>query len=123
MRMFDQRKQERNVVMEYTNVEAYEVGKKQKAVIWLMPAYFVAFFIPFASFVVGIIGIVFIYQLAKAQKSANAWLWALIQIIPIVSLICLIVLIQKATTILRQKGIKVGLMGGDSAQLEKLRTT
>ncbi|MFA6728323.1 MAG: hypothetical protein WCS17_08925 [Prevotella sp.] len=108
--------------MEYTNIEAYEVGKKQKAIMWLIIASLVAFCIPFATFVVGIVGIVLVYQLAKAQKSPVAWLWALLQIIPIVSLICLVIINQKATTILKEKGISVGLMGGDSTQLENLRT-
>ncbi len=109
--------------MEYTNIEAYEVGKKQKAIMWLILASLIAFFIPYATFVVGIIGIVLVYQLAKAQKSSVAWLWALLQIIPVVSLICLLIINQKATSILKQKGVRVGLMGGDSTQLKNLRTT
>lgn len=109
--------------MEYTNIEAYKVGKRQKDIIWLILSYFVAAFIPYVPFVMGFIGIFLVYKLAKAQKSEEAWLWALLQIIPIVNLICLIILMQKSTKILRKKGIKVGLMGGKSAQLEKLRTT
>jgi len=100
--------------MEYTNIEVYEIGKKQKAIMWLILASFVALLIPFAPFIVGIIGIFLVYQLAKAQKSSVAWLLALFQIIPIVSLVCLIVVNQKATAILQQKGIKVGLMGGNA---------
>ncbi|MDD5657440.1 MAG: hypothetical protein PHF00_09335 [Elusimicrobia bacterium] len=73
----------------------------------------------------GLIGIVFVYQLAKAEKSSTPWLWALLQLcpIPIVSLVCQVILNLRATAILRKKGIRVGLMGGDSAQLEKLRAT
>jgi len=120
-------------VMEYTNLDAYEVGKKQKAVMWIILASVAGLLIPYvpyiagiagivyAPFVVGIIGIVFVYQLAKALKLSTAWLWALLQFIPIVSLYCLIKLNQRATAVLRQKGVRVGIMGGDSAQLAKLR--
>lgn len=106
--------------MDYTKQEAYDVGKKQKAILWLILASIGAFFIPFAIFVVAIIGVVFVYQLASAQKSSYAWLWALLQIVPLVSLICLLILNQRATKIVRDKGVKVGLMGANSKELEKL---
>ena len=109
--------------MKYTKQEAYEVGKKQKEIVLLILVSIVAFFIPYSSFVVvivGIIGIVFVYQLATAEKSSIPWLWAFLQIIPIVRLICLLILNQKATKILRSHNVRVGLMGGNSQDLEKL---
>jgi energy-coupling factor transporter transmembrane protein EcfT len=106
--------------MEYSNQDAYNVGKKQKAIIWLVLASIAAFFIPFAPFIVGVIGIIFVAQLAAAQKLPVAWLWAFSQIIPLVSLICLLILNQKATNILKSKGIKVGLMGGSHKEIESL---
>ncbi len=110
--------------MNYTNEEAYNVGKKQKAILWLILATLLAFLIlvifPFAILIVSIIGIVFVYQLASALKSSYAWLWALLQLIPLVSLICLIILNQKATKVLRDKSVGVGLMGANSKELENL---
>jgi hypothetical protein len=78
--------------MDYTNQDAYNIGKRQKAIIWLVLASIGALFIPFAPFIVGVIGIVFVAQLATAQKSPVAWLWAFSQIIPFVGLICLLIL-------------------------------
>lgn len=106
----------------YTNQETYKVGTNQKAIIWLVLASFIAFFIPYAPIVVGIICIVFVYRLAKALKLSLAWLWALSQILPFISIICLLVLNHKATSILKAKGIRVGLMGARSEQLTFLNS-
>ena len=106
--------------MDYSNQEAYKVGKKQKAILWCILASTISFFIPDSSFIVAIVCIVFVYQLAAAEKSSVAWLWALLQLMPFVSLICLLILNQKATKILKEKNIKVGLMGANNKDLEKL---
>jgi hypothetical protein len=55
---------------------------------------------------------------AKAQKSSHTWLWALSQVISGVNVICLLILNQRATNILRDKGLKVGILGASEQDLE-----
>jgi hypothetical protein len=106
---------------EYTDREAYEIGIFQKQYInWILLVYAIAFLIPYATWVAGIAAAYFVFKIAEAQKSPVAWLWALSQIIPFVGLVCLLILSQNATRILRGKGIKVGLLGAKSGELDKL---
>ena len=51
-----------------------------------------------------------VYKLCKSL-SLSPILWIIAMFIPLINLICLVVLNQKATTFLKSKGIKVGLLG------------
>ena len=105
----------------FTNAEIYEIGKRQRAILWLIIISIPAMFIPIIGpITTAIINVIFVYKLAKALKSDVAWLWCILVIIPLVSLISLVIINGKATNALRKSGIKVGLMGGNKEQLEKL---
>jgi hypothetical protein len=108
---------------QYSTAEIVAVAKKQKAIIWLIPVSLAGFLFPPAWIVMDVVQIVFVYQLAKSLKLGDAWAWCIGMIIPVVSLILLLVLNGKATAAIRGKGVKVGLMGADKAQLEKLAVT
>ena len=63
--------------MDYTNLEAYEVGQAQKIILWLVLVSILACFVPlFGPLLVGMIAIVFVYRLASALRSKVALLWA-----------------------------------------------
>ena len=105
----------------FTNTETYEIGKRQKAILWLILLSIFLIFIPkIGPILSAVINIMFVYKLAVALKSKVAWLWCLLMIVPLVSLISLLIINGKATTALRTAGIKVGLMGANKAQLEGL---
>ena len=108
---------------QYTNAEVVAVAKKQKAIIWLILASLTVFVFPPAWIVITIVQMVFVYQFAKTLKLGAPWVWCIGMIIPFVSLILLLVLNAKATTAIRGKGVRVGLMGADKAQLDKLSVT
>jgi hypothetical protein len=109
--------------IEYTNAGVLEIAKKQKAVIWLILVNLLTIWIPFASIIIGIIGVVFIYRLGKAVQSSLAVLYAILAFIPLLGLIGLLILNSKATAALKQRGIRVGLMGARAEDLSKLYET
>lgn len=78
-----------------------------------------ASFIPFATFVTGVIQIYFIFKLADAVGSSKAWLYAILAFFPLIGLFALLHLNGKATKILKDNGVDVGLMGAKSADLKK----
>ena len=51
-----------------------------------------------------------VYQLCRALDM-TPWLWMIVLIVPLLGFVCLAVLSQRATTFLKQRGIKVGLFG------------
>lgn len=108
---------------EFTKAEVHEVGKRQKTILWLLLASIVAHvvFQP-ALILTGLLCVVFIFKLAKAEKSKAAWVWAILAFLPILSLIALLVVNGRATRILRDAGLKVGVMGANKQQLESLLT-
>jgi hypothetical protein len=68
--------------------------------------------------VVGFVGTVFIFLLAtKVYSTAVGVLLGVLTFIPCVGLIVLLVVNGKATGILQQNGIKVGLMGANLSQI------
>jgi hypothetical protein len=105
---------------EFTDPQILEIGKRQKAIIWLILISIPTTFIPFTSPVVGLISIYFIYKLATAVKSSLAWLYIILGFLPLIGLLALLHLNAKATRALRAKGLEVGLMGAISSELDKL---
>jgi hypothetical protein len=64
--------------------------------------------------VAGIAGLVFVFLLStKVYGTGLGVLFGLLTLIPCVGLIVLLVINQKATSVLRQNGVKVGLLGAD----------
>ena len=100
-----------------SNVRA--VGLAQRLLLWailtsivgwlLLPLVILA--IPFQLYAV--------FKLAKALtlSTSSAVMYFVAMFIPIVSLICLVVLNNKATVLLQEHGIRVGLMGAKRSDL------
>jgi len=61
-----------------------------------------------------------VYCLADELKLHANWAFFVCMLIPFVNIILLLNLNAKATAVIRSKGIKVGLMGANKAQLVKL---
>jgi hypothetical protein len=106
-------------MQEYTDADVVKVAKKQKTILWLVLASFVAMLFPPLLVIVGVANLVLMYQLAKALR-LTAWAWCIGMVVPLVSLVLLLALNRKATNLIRSKGISVGLMGANRAQLDKL---
>ncbi|MGH7976453.1 MAG: hypothetical protein ACREDS_12885 [Limisphaerales bacterium] len=112
----------------FTDKEVIAIAKRQKAILWLIVAELVTFWIPlwipflmpFISILAGIIGIIFIYRLGKAVHSSAVWVYVVLAFIPLVGLVVLFILNNKATRILRQHQIHVGVMGARNKDLNKL---
>ncbi|MCL4195006.1 MAG: hypothetical protein KJZ87_24915 [Thermoguttaceae bacterium] len=67
---------------------------------------------------VGIAGTVFVFMLAIAMHSVGVGiLLGLLTLLPCIGLITLLVVNGQATNVLRQNGIRVGLLGADMSQL------
>ena len=104
----------------YTDADILEIAKKQQIVLWAFFFCLFIFTIPNTKGVVVIIFAIFIYQLAKALRASNAWLYPILAIIPFIGFITLAVINSKATAALRERGIRVGIMGARKADLSKL---
>ena len=67
---------------------------------------------------VGLAGTVFVFLLAiKVYSTGVGVLMAILTLVPCVGLIMLLVVNGKATAILKQNGIKVGLLGANLSQI------
>ncbi len=64
--------------------------------------------------VVGIVGTIFVFMLAmKVYSTAVGILLGILALVPCIGLLVLLMVNGKATTILRDNGIKVGLLGAN----------
>ena len=102
-------------------IDILEVANRQKQILWMILISIPATFIPFATLVTGVIQIYFIVKLAKAVGSSMAWLYAVLAFLPLIGLIALLRLNGKATKILKDNGVAVGLMGANSDDLKKFQ--
>ena len=106
--------------IQFTGSEVLEIARRQKSILWLIIANLLTFWIPGASIVTGLIGVIFIYRLGKVLRSSLAILYAILGFIPLVGLVGLLILNSKATGALRQRGVRVGLMGANREDLSGL---
>ena len=109
----------------YTDAEILDIAKHQKAILWLIlaniPAYLASAQLSVIPiFVVAILSLVFIYKLAVALRSSVPALYVLLGLVPCISLIALLVINSQATGALKSRGIGVGLMGANQADLKKM---
>ncbi len=75
-------------------------------------------FLAVGIFVVAIVGTVYVFLLAiKVYSTALGILLGILTLIPCVGLIVLLLVNGKATTIIRQNGIKVCLLGANVSQI------
>jgi hypothetical protein len=108
----------------FTQQELITIAKYQKTIIWLVLLSIAANFMPYATLVMlvtGIIRIYFVFHLAVATRLSAAWLYMVMMFIPWLNLLALLHINAEATKILQSNGIKVGLMGANSADLKKLK--
>ncbi len=105
------------------------IAARQKAIIWCILGYFAL--VPAALFMpravanllllgIGLTGAVFVFMLAVALYGAIAGIALGVgTLIPIAGLFVLLGINQRATRLLRDHGIRVGLMGADLRQLRQ----
>ena len=75
-------------------------------------------FVVLGTLVVGLVGTVFVFLLAiKIYSTGVGILLGLLTLLPCIGLIVLLVVNGKATNILRQNGIRVGLMGARLSEI------
>jgi hypothetical protein len=71
-----------------------------------------------AAFGVAVVASVFVFQLAMhLYGRATGIVLGVLTLIPVLGIITLLVLNAKATSTLRQHGVKVGLLGADLSEL------
>ena len=112
----------------FTNADVVTIATRQKRLVWLILASLtivpiVASFAPGALVLAGLVNIALVYDLAKALKCGDPRTWCIGMLIPIISLILMLVLSAKATKAIRDKGVKVGLLGASKSELAKLTAT
>jgi hypothetical protein len=107
-----------------------EIASQQRAIMLCILAYIVAvicqfalpqnlrLFVGLAVMAVGVIAAVFIFMLAiKLYGTGVGILLGILTLIPCIGLIVLLIVNGKATNILRENGVKVGLLGADPKQV------
>jgi len=105
---------------EFTNEDVVAIARTQRTVIWLVIASLIDFAFPPVFIVITFLKIVFIYCLTDELKLRISWILFVCTIIPFVNIILILKLNAKATAVIRSKGVKVGLLGANRAQLVKL---
>ena len=106
------------------------VAKYQKGILVCILIYVIAmigqfavpdemgFIIGFGILVVGLVGTVFVFLLAiKVYSTGVGVLLGILTLVPCIGLIVLLVVNGKATAVLKQNGIKVGLLGANLSQI------
>jgi hypothetical protein len=104
-------------------VEIKNIEKYQRLTMWallagftnLIPGLNLILFIPVAIF-----QIFMVYRLTTALESSLAVLRGLLCLVPLVSLINLYLVTNQATIILKERGIRIGIMGAWKSDLEAL---
>jgi hypothetical protein len=104
----------------FTTDEVLEVASGQKWIMWLVLASLACWLIPYSFLIVAILNLVMVHRLASAMKLSAPLAWALAMIIPLVGILVLLRLSAKATALLKQHGVGVGLMGAHKADLDRL---
>jgi len=106
------------------------VAKYQKGILVCILIYLIAvfcqmlippevrLFVALGGIVVSLVGTVFVFLLAiKVYGAPLGVLLGILTLIPCVGLIVLLIVNGKATSVLRQNGIKVGLMGANLSEI------
>jgi len=119
----------------FTDLQLFEIARNQKRILWLLLMSILVIigapFIPHAPIfivlieavfaLIGIIGAVLIYRVANALEEPWPWLYVVCAFVPCVNTVTLLIVNVRATAALKRRGIRVGLMGVDKTDLEKLR--
>jgi len=119
----------------FTDSQLFEIGRGQKKILCLIlvsiPIVIGLPFVPATRFsvmligvlfiLIGCIGAVLIYRLATALDEPWPWLYVVCAFIPYVNTATLLIVNVKATAALKARGIRVGLMGADRSELNRLQ--
>ncbi len=70
--------------------------------------------------VLGVSYLLALYRLARACGSRWAWLYVVTQFMSFIGLIALVILISKSNRMLRDAGLKVGLMGVKKSEIDAM---
>jgi hypothetical protein len=113
-----------------------DIAVRQRAVMFCILGYFGLVVLQFAfppelrivlgiaAAAVSITGAVFIFMLALSLYNTGAGIvLGILTLVPILGLIILLIVNGRATTVLRQHGLKVGLMGADLKQIPQTGPT
>ncbi len=115
----------------YSGDELRGIASSQKAVLVCLLGYIIALVATFAlggngliagvvCAVLGITATVFVFLLAtKIYEGSAGILLGILTLIPCIGLIALLVVNQKATSILKDNGVGVGLLGANSDDLDR----
>jgi hypothetical protein len=117
-------------VLSGTRDDLRSVAKCQKGILVCILIYLVAVFgqfalppeirplVGFSVLIVGLVGAVFVFMLAiKVYGTGIGIVLGVLSLVPLIGLIVLLVVNGKATGILKQNGIKVGLLGADTSAI------
>jgi hypothetical protein len=75
-------------------------------------------FVALGSLVVGLVSTVFVFLLAvNVYSTALGVVLGVLALIPCLGLVALLIVNQKATNVLKQNGIRVGLLGANLSQI------
>jgi len=100
--------------------ELKEIAQAQQLLLWSILAGFVSLALVFLLIVTIPFQVWAAYNLSKKLKMQLAWLWTILTIIPLIGLIVLLIINSKATSALRAAGVRVGLLGANLNDLEKV---
>jgi hypothetical protein len=106
----------------WTNEDILEVAKRQKQILWMILLSLAAMFSPVTIIAAGVIQAYFIYKLGEAVRASAPIVYVILSFIPLAGLVGLLVLNSKATKRLQASGVRVGLMGARSVDLDPLRS-
>lgn len=118
----------------FTNSQIVEIARNQKRILWLLviglAVLLGSFRLPAVRTVIvlltltilgiGVIAAWMIYRLATVMEEPGRWLYVVCAFIPYVSTVTLLILNVRATSALRNHGLRVGLMGVSHADIVRL---
>ncbi len=117
--------------MEFTKEELYQVGCNQKKILYLiLCGIAISILWPMIGglfwtiqLIYTIITLIFVFQFGTSLKIGLAAMICILVLlfIPLIGLLTLLILNGKATRLLREGGIRVGLMGASPENLQKLK--
>jgi cellulose synthase/poly-beta-1,6-N-acetylglucosamine synthase-like glycosyltransferase len=105
----------------WSKADLMAVAKYQKNILWMILISLPAFIRPITILLAGVIQAYFIYRLASALRLPITLLYMVLAFVPFVSLLSLFHLNSKATNLLQEHGITVGLMGARMAEFDDLQ--
>lgn len=124
----------------WTPDEVRDVAGRQKYLIWLILLQFVVVLFIFAGavplpkaaadglailiavsrIVIAVLSIYGVYKMAKSLRKGMPILYAIAMLLPLIALLALLHLSAEATRILQENSIRVGLMGANTEDVERL---